>query len=223
VRGAGYPAGADPAKTNMPLTIVILTILVIYVTMVYGRSRPCWIEAVPDPHPLLRDIVALPYRQRLVRRLPAATAFAIVRPREHLLRPVVSVVVAAGTFVMDCFSFPRRRPTFSPGLIAPIRFTRKTPARPRRFHVPATGSTASGKRSYASAGFPPQQAEQQQRGNHHQRHQAGSRCVGPMISAWRLTIWSRIAAPCGLVGSSDVVREQPVERRQVGGKPGARS
>jgi hypothetical protein len=67
---AGYPAKADPARINKPMMVLVLFILAIYVTMVYGRSPRCWWN-VPDPHPLHLDVPALPHRQRLVRRLPA--------------------------------------------------------------------------------------------------------------------------------------------------------
>ncbi len=36
VKDAGYPAKADPAQVNNPMQILILPIMVIYVTMVYG-------------------------------------------------------------------------------------------------------------------------------------------------------------------------------------------
>ena len=35
VKAHGYPAGADPAEINYPMTILLLAILVFYVTMVY--------------------------------------------------------------------------------------------------------------------------------------------------------------------------------------------
>jgi hypothetical protein len=40
--GVGYPAKADPTQVNKPLVVGILFLLVLYVTMVYGRSRRCW-------------------------------------------------------------------------------------------------------------------------------------------------------------------------------------
>jgi MFS family permease len=36
----GYPAAADPNLINYPMTIALLVILVVYVTLVYGRSPP---------------------------------------------------------------------------------------------------------------------------------------------------------------------------------------
>ena len=47
IRAAGYPAGADPDEINMPLTIAILTILVLYVTMVYGPIAALLVELYP--------------------------------------------------------------------------------------------------------------------------------------------------------------------------------
>jgi MFS family permease len=48
IRAAGYPAGAaDPAKMNKTMMIVILTILVLYVTMVYGPIAALLVELFP--------------------------------------------------------------------------------------------------------------------------------------------------------------------------------
>ena len=44
---AGYPAKADPARINTPMLIVLLTILVIYVTMVYGPIAAWLVEMFP--------------------------------------------------------------------------------------------------------------------------------------------------------------------------------
>lgn len=47
LKSAGYPAKADPAQLNWPMTIVVLTILVIYVTMVYGPIAAMLVEMFP--------------------------------------------------------------------------------------------------------------------------------------------------------------------------------
>jgi MFS family permease len=44
---AGYPAKADPAQTNTPLVIAILTALVLLVTMVYGPIAALLVELFP--------------------------------------------------------------------------------------------------------------------------------------------------------------------------------
>jgi MFS family permease len=47
VRGAGYPATADPAQINQPLLILILIYLAILVTMVYGPIAAALVELFP--------------------------------------------------------------------------------------------------------------------------------------------------------------------------------
>ncbi len=44
---AGYPASADPARINHGMVLLILTILVIYVTMVYGPIAAWLVELFP--------------------------------------------------------------------------------------------------------------------------------------------------------------------------------
>jgi MFS family permease len=44
---AGYPEKADPERINKPMVLVILTVLVIYVTMVYGPIAAWLVELFP--------------------------------------------------------------------------------------------------------------------------------------------------------------------------------
>ena len=44
---AGYPEKADPARINKPMVLLILTILVLYVTMVYGPIAAWLVELFP--------------------------------------------------------------------------------------------------------------------------------------------------------------------------------
>ncbi|HKR76111.1 MAG TPA: MFS transporter [Rhodanobacter sp.] len=44
---AGYPAKADPARSNYPMLLLLLAILVIYVTMVYGPIAAWLVEMFP--------------------------------------------------------------------------------------------------------------------------------------------------------------------------------
>ena len=44
---AGYPKGADPARIDRPMLLLLLTILVIYVTMVYGPIAAWLVELFP--------------------------------------------------------------------------------------------------------------------------------------------------------------------------------
>ncbi len=56
---AGYPAKADPAKINWPLTILLLVIMVIYVTMVYGPIAAFLVELFPTK--IRYTSMSLPY------------------------------------------------------------------------------------------------------------------------------------------------------------------
>jgi len=47
LKTAGYPAKADPSQTNYPMLVVLLAILVIYVTMVYGPIAAWLVEMFP--------------------------------------------------------------------------------------------------------------------------------------------------------------------------------
>jgi len=47
LKGAGYPAKADPERINYPMVLLLLWILVLYVTMVYGPIAAWLIELFP--------------------------------------------------------------------------------------------------------------------------------------------------------------------------------
>lgn len=56
---AGYPEKADPARINKPMLLVFLTILVIYVTMVYGPIAAWLVELFPTQ--IRYTSMSLPY------------------------------------------------------------------------------------------------------------------------------------------------------------------
>jgi hypothetical protein len=56
---AGYPAKADPARSNYPMLIVLLTLLVLYVTMVYGPIAAWLVEMFPTK--IRYTSMSLPY------------------------------------------------------------------------------------------------------------------------------------------------------------------
>jgi hypothetical protein len=47
VKAAGYPEKADPAAMNKPMLVVLLFLLVLYVTMVYGPIAAWLVEMFP--------------------------------------------------------------------------------------------------------------------------------------------------------------------------------
>ena len=55
----GYPAAADPAAVNYPMTLLLLVIMVIYVTMVYGPIAAFLVELFPTK--IRYTSMSLPY------------------------------------------------------------------------------------------------------------------------------------------------------------------
>jgi MFS family permease len=59
LKEAGYPDAADPERINRPLVVAILTLLVIYVTMVYGPIAAMLVEMFPTR--IRYSSMSLPY------------------------------------------------------------------------------------------------------------------------------------------------------------------
>jgi MFS family permease len=55
----GYPASADPERARLPVTVLLLTILMIYVTMVYGPIAAFLVELFPSR--IRYSSMSLPY------------------------------------------------------------------------------------------------------------------------------------------------------------------
>ncbi|HEY0421663.1 MAG TPA: MFS transporter [Acetobacteraceae bacterium] len=110
IRGAGYPAGADPNAVNMPLTIAILTALVILVTMVYGPIAALLVELFPTR--IRYTGMSLPYHigNGWFGGFLPPTAFAIVAATGNIYSGLwYPIVVAAGTFVIGLFFLPETK------------------------------------------------------------------------------------------------------------------
>ncbi|MDF3085542.1 MFS transporter [Burkholderia sola] len=101
LKGAGYPAKADPAQLNWPMTIVILTILVIFVTMVYGPIAAMLVEMFPTR--IRYTSMSLPYHigNGWFGGFLPATAFAIVAAKGNIYSGLwYPIVIALVTFVI---------------------------------------------------------------------------------------------------------------------------
>jgi MFS family permease len=59
LEAAGYPSAADPARVNLPVALLLLTILMIYVTMVYGPIAAYLVELFPSR--IRYSSMSLPY------------------------------------------------------------------------------------------------------------------------------------------------------------------
>ena len=76
--------------STTPMTVLLLAILVVYVTMVYGPIAAWLVELFPTRIRYSGSVAALSHRQRLVRRLPAGDRLRHRGgDRQHLLRPLV--------------------------------------------------------------------------------------------------------------------------------------
>ncbi len=56
---SGYPAAADPERVNLPITVALLLVLMIYVTMVYGPIAAFLVELFPTQ--IRYSSMSLPY------------------------------------------------------------------------------------------------------------------------------------------------------------------
>jgi MFS family permease len=101
LKASGYPPKADPAQINWPMTVVILTILVIYVTMVYGPIAAMLVEMFPTR--IRYTSMSLPYHigNGWFGGFLPATAFAIVAAKGNIYSGLwYPIIIALGTFVI---------------------------------------------------------------------------------------------------------------------------
>ena len=97
----GYPTKADPAKMNKPLMVAILTLMVIYVTMVYGPIAAMLVEMFPTR--IRYTSMSLPYHigNGWFGGLLPATGLAIVLETGNMYNGLWYPIVFAGiTFVI---------------------------------------------------------------------------------------------------------------------------
>jgi nitrate/nitrite transporter NarK len=110
IRGAGYPAAADPAKINRPVTILILVIFVIYVTMVYGPIAAMLVELFPTR--IRYSGMSLPYHigNGWFGGFLPPTIFAIVAATGNIYSGLwYPIVIAAMTFVIGLLFVPETK------------------------------------------------------------------------------------------------------------------
>ena len=101
LKTAGYPAKADPAKMNIPLTVFWLWLLGIYVTMVYGPIAAALVEMFPAR--IRYTSMSLPYHlgNGWFGGFLTPTAFAMVVASGNIYFGLwFPVTVAAATFVI---------------------------------------------------------------------------------------------------------------------------
>jgi len=101
LKEAGYPAKADPAKVDKVTITIILTILVIYVTMVYGPIAAMLVELFPTR--IRYTSMSLPYHigNGWFGGLLPTISFAMVAQNGNMYYGLwYPIVIAAVTFVI---------------------------------------------------------------------------------------------------------------------------
>ncbi len=110
VKAHGYPAGADTNDINYPMTVLLLVILVVYVTMVYGPIAAWLVELFPTR--IRYSGLSLPYHigNGWFGGFLPATVFAIVAATGNIYSGLwYPVGVAALAFVIGLIFLPETK------------------------------------------------------------------------------------------------------------------
>ena len=106
----GYPAKADPEKMNKPMMVAILTLMVIYVTMVYGPIAAMLVELFPTR--IRYTSMSLPYHigNGWFGGLLPATGLAIVLETGNMYNGLwYPIIFASITFVIGMLFVPETK------------------------------------------------------------------------------------------------------------------
>ena len=104
---AGYPDKADPAAINKPMVVLILFVLVLYVTMVYGPIAALLVELFPAR--IRYSAMSLPYHigNGWFGGFLPTTAFAMVAATGDIYYGLwYPIIVAGATLVLGFFFLP---------------------------------------------------------------------------------------------------------------------
>jgi MFS family permease len=110
VKAHGYPASADPKDINYVMTVVLLTLLVVYVTMVYGPIAAWLVELFPTR--IRYTGLSLPYHigNGWFGGFLPATAFAIVAATGNIYSGLwYPIIVATMSFVVALIFLPETK------------------------------------------------------------------------------------------------------------------
>ncbi|MFS2018867.1 MFS transporter [Massilia sp. CT11-108] len=101
IKAAGYPAKADPTQINKPMIVLLLFVLVLYVTMVYGPVAAMLVEMFPTR--IRYTSMSLPYHigNGWFGGLLPTTAFALVAANGNIYYGLwYPIVIAVATVVI---------------------------------------------------------------------------------------------------------------------------
>jgi MFS family permease len=106
----GYPASANPDQINYPMTVLLLFILVVYVTMVYGPIAAWLVELFPTR--IRYTGMSLPYHigNGWFGGFLPATVFAIVAATGNIYSGLwYPIIVAAMSFIVALIFLPETK------------------------------------------------------------------------------------------------------------------
>jgi MFS family permease len=110
LKTAGYPTKADPSQINYPVVLLLLVILVLYVTMVYGPIAAWLVELFPAR--IRYTSMSLPYHigNGWFGGFLPTVAFALVALTGDIYYGLwYPIIVALGTFVIGAVFLPETR------------------------------------------------------------------------------------------------------------------
>jgi len=110
IKAHGYPASADPNDINYVMTVVMLAILVLYVTMVYGPIAAWLVELFPTR--IRYSGLSLPYHigNGWFGGFLPATVFAIVAATGNIYSGLwYPIVVVTMSFVVGLIFLPETK------------------------------------------------------------------------------------------------------------------
>jgi MFS family permease len=110
VKAHGYPASADVNDINYPMTVLLLVVLVLFVTMVYGPIAAMLVELFPTR--IRYSGVSLPYHigNGWFGGFLPATVFAIVAATGNIYSGLwYPIVIAAMSFVVGLIFLPETK------------------------------------------------------------------------------------------------------------------
>jgi MFS family permease len=110
IKAHGYPASADPADINYPMTVLLLVVLVIFVTMVYGPIAAWLVELFPTR--IRYSGLSLPYHigNGWFGGFLPATVFAIVAATGNIYSGLwYPIGIAAMSFVVALIFLPETK------------------------------------------------------------------------------------------------------------------
>ena len=110
VKTAGYPDKADPAQINKPMLFILLTLLVLYVTMVYGPIAAWLVELFPTR--IRYTSMSLPYHigNGWFGGFLPTTAFALVALTGNIYQGLwYPIVIAVMTLIVGVLFLPETK------------------------------------------------------------------------------------------------------------------